>query len=119
MTPENSRSLINEIHDLLDTEKDALIQGQLELLGPLAARKENLISELSAAASESPEKLDQFQEKLARNQLLLNSAMQGVKAVADRLSNLQRVRQGLETYDSTGRKSRVGNGAAANVEKRA
>ena len=50
---------------------------------------------------------------------LLDTALEGIRAVADRVSALRRVRDTLETYDQTGRKTTFESMHKGRVEKRA
>ncbi len=59
------------------------------------------------------------QKKLERNQALLNSAADGIRAVADRMSELRRVRQEFTTYDATGHRSDYPMRGKVKLEKRA
>lgn len=114
-----AQSLIDELDDVLDQERQALLQGDLEDLARLMTLKEGLIDRLNKIDALTRDDLDAVQGKVTRNQALLTSAMEGIRAVADRMADLRRVRRGLETYDRAGRKKEVGIQTAPSVEKRA
>lgn len=119
MTYESQQYLIDDLDDLLERERQALVNGELEQLGRFLTRKEALITQINALETLERTVLTQIHEKVTRNQTLLNSAMEGIRAVADRMADLRRVRRGLETYDETGRKKRVETHVETSVEKRA
>ncbi len=119
MTHSTAQTLINDLDTLLDQERLALIDGDLEMLGRMLAQKQELIDNINATESLEREQLKEVHDKVTRNQELLNSAMEGIRAVASRMADLRRVRQGLETYDQTGRKTRFETQTQPSVEKRA
>ncbi|MFT4960874.1 MAG: flagellar biosynthesis/type III secretory pathway chaperone [Paracoccaceae bacterium] len=119
MTIDNIQSLIDELDDLLDSEKKALVQGDMERVGRLMSQKEFLIESLNAMDDLDRENLTHLHQKVMRNQTLLDSALEGIRAVATRMSELRRVRSGLETYDEQGRKQHFSTQRTVQVEKRA
>lgn len=116
---EQKDSPVDALFSLLAHERDALIRGDFRALRKLGERKEQLIEDVGAAQSFEKEQLLALQDKIARNQTLLNSALDGIRAVSDRMADLQKVRQGLETYDRSGLKTRVSTGTKSALEKRA
>ncbi len=119
MTHDFAQDLIDELDALLDQERQALLDGDLEHLGRALAQKENLIEKINALETLERSMLENVHQKVSRNQVLLNSALEGIRAVANRMADLRRVRQGLETYDRTGQKKRIDTQVNPNVEKRA
>ncbi|HHS89487.1 MAG TPA: flagellar biosynthesis protein FlgN [Rhodobacteraceae bacterium] len=119
MTKNNAQALIDDLDSLLDRERMALIDGDLELLGRMLAQKQELIDNLNNMDTLEREHLADVHDKVTRNQELLNSAMEGIRAVANRMADLRRVRQGLETYDQSGHKTRFDTHTQPSVEKRA
>jgi len=119
MKNDSIQPLIDELDDLLDSEKKALVQGDMERVGRLVSQKEFLIESLNALDNLDRENLTQLHRKVMRNQTLLDSALEGIRAVATRMSELRRVRSGLETYDSQGQKQRFDIQRSVQVEKRA
>ena len=119
MTIDFAQPLIDELDELLDSEKRALVKGDLEQVGRLMSQKELLIESLNALEKLDRGNLTQLHQKVMRNQTLLDSALEGIRAVATRMSELRRVRSGLETYDEQGRNQRVGIQRTVKVEKRA
>jgi len=119
MTHQAAKDLIDELDTLLDRERQALVDGDLELLGRMLAQKQGLIEKINAMDALERDHLVHVHDKVTRNQELLNSAMEGIRAVSNRIADLRRVRQGLETYDQAGRKTRFETQDLSSVEKRA
>ncbi|SDX46584.1 hypothetical protein SAMN05444358_10649 [Ruegeria halocynthiae] len=110
---------IRALENLLDLERSALVQGELSDLGRLAPEKENLIGVINDLHVLESDDLIRVQKKVMRNQALLNSAAEGIRAVADRMSELRRVRQEFSTYDASGQRSGFALRRQAKLEKRA
>ena len=119
MTHDRHQDTIDYLDDLLDQERAALLQGNLDEIARLHPRKEHLIDGLNHPDMSNLEGLTELNFKLERNQTLLDNALDGVRSVARRLAAIRRVRQSLETYDSSGRKTSVILAADSSVEKRA
>ena len=119
MTQNNAQTLIDDLDLLLDQERLALIDGDLEMLGRMLEQKQGLIDNINDLDTLERKHLSDVHDKVTRNQELLNSAMEGIRAVANRMADLRKVRQGLETYDQSGRKTRFETQTQPSVEKRA
>ncbi len=119
MKNETPTELVASLDELLDLERAALIDGELERLGALLPEKEKLIERINKLDSIEREALVGVQVKVTRNQSLLNSAMEGIQAVANRMAELRRVRKGLETYDESGRRMKHSTQLSKKLEKRA
>jgi len=119
MTNEAINHIIDALDDLLDAERAALLQGNLDDVSRLHARKERLIDALNSEDALDTQSFLPLQDKVARNQDLLNSALEGVRSVARRLAAIRRVRKSLETYDAKGKKTQVEIRPEQSVEKRA
>jgi flagellar biosynthesis/type III secretory pathway chaperone len=113
------KDLIDELDSVLDKERDAVLGGDLELLDRLLVNKTRLVEQVNKQARPETAELPALRRKLMRNQALLNSAMQGVRNIADRLAELRTVREELRTYDARGKKNRYRTVHGATVEKRA
>ncbi|MEM6309066.1 MAG: flagellar biosynthesis protein FlgN [Pseudomonadota bacterium] len=109
---------IDALEDLLDAERTALLAGKLDDVSRLRTRKERLISTLNEHGSFQAEKFEGVREKAKRNHVLLDSALNGIRSVTQRLSAIRKVRQSLETYDSFGRKQIVDIQTGGTLEKR-
>lgn len=104
---------------LLETERQALLNGDLDAIAGLVPEKESLIDSLLALQPSSGDDLARLQKKLTRNSALFDSALEGIRSVANRLSTLRRLRRSLETYDQSGRKMPLVEGQSSRLEKRA
>ncbi|MFD1195064.1 flagellar biosynthesis protein FlgN [Seohaeicola saemankumensis] len=111
--------ILGELDDLLERERDALLAGDLEGLSRILREKEQVIDRLNQLLPPTFLDLDVLKDKALRNQALLDTALEGIRAVADRVSALRRVRDTLETYDQTGRKTTFESMHKGRVEKRA
>ncbi|WP_371224985.1 flagellar protein FlgN [Roseovarius sp. 2305UL8-3] len=119
MTDTTPQELIDDLDSLLDQERLALLSGDLEQVAQIALQKESLIDALNAVAPTSQEQLKDLQAKVARNQVLLDGALQGIRKVATRLAALRRIRRSLETYDAQGQKHTIQGEVEHRMEKRA
>lgn len=119
MSEHTAQDLIDELDDILEQEREALVLGKLEKLQDLLQRKDALISDLNTLDEAEASNLEIINEKVSRNQLLLDSAMQGIRSVAARMQELRRVRKGLDVYDKAGRKNSYATSSSLKLEKRA
>ena len=119
MTPNTLQSIIDSLDDLLDGERCALLEGNLDDVARLHTRKEQLIDALNQLDCDDYAELKLLNAKVERNQTLLNTALSGIRSVTRRLAAISRVRQSLDTYDSSGRKNSVKMGVEGSIEKRA
>ena len=104
------------LDDLLDAERAALLAGDLDQIGRLVTQKESLVADLHGA---DVSEIERLQRKMARNQVLLDRALLGIRSVANRLGSLRRIRRSLETYDKDGRKSAFDGIGESRLETRA
>ena len=119
MSNPDPQQLIDELDQILDSERTALMAGDLSKLEDLLAKKEKIVGKLNAVSELERDSLERVQSKLSRNQGLLDSAMDGIRSVAARMAELRRIRKGLDVYDKSGRRTRYGTRSGANLEKRA
>ena len=119
MTSDPAQTMIDELDQLLDQERQALLDGDLERIARLMETKESLIDRLNELSDIERQDLDGVRDKVTRNQALLTSAMEGIRAVADRIADLRHVRQGLATYDQSGRRQQHSTSGSQTVERRA
>lgn len=118
MTQHDPQRLIDELDEILDQERQALVRGELTQIEDLLSRKEAVIAQLNEFEDLEQATLSKVHSKVSRNQELLNSAMQGIRSVASRMAELRRVKKGLDVYDSSGRKARYGTTMGQRLEKR-
>lgn len=112
-------NLLHHLDDVLDWERDALLKGDLDSIVRSLQSKEHLLDALSQIEIDTQAGLDALKQKATHNQHLLNSALEGIRAVADRIAALRQARNTLETYDKTGSKIVIGGLQGQSVEKRA
>lgn len=115
---EHIESDIDALEDLLDAERAALLLGKLDDVSRLHAQKERLIETLSAHVVQDEAKFEGLNDKVKRNQLLLDSALNGIRSVSRRLTAIKDVRRSLETYDAFGHKLKFDIRTAGKLEKR-
>jgi len=119
MTDDDMRVNLDELDDLLDAERAALMSGNLECLTRMVDRKEALIGTLNQTDQTDLTILKTLDAKVRRNQQLLDGALEGIRSVARRMATLRRIRSSLDTYDASGRKRKAEIGGDSSVEKRA
>lgn len=111
--------LLAALDDLLDKERKSLLAGDLDGISRSLHEKEQLIDGLNAMGLHRDLELSGLKEKLSRNQVLLDGALDGISAVVGRIATLRRIRSTLETYDKAGRRMTIEATRASQVEKRA
>lgn len=111
--------LIKALEEVLDLERTALVEGNLERLGSMMPEKEKLIGAINEMQVLESADLIALHRKLERNQALLNSAADGIRSVASRMAELRRVRQEFSTYDATGQRSGYPMRGNVKLERRA
>ncbi len=119
MSHAKNEKIINSLRILLDQERAALLDGNLEAIAVLLQRKELLIDQLNTQVPKPSDAISELQGKVIRNQELLDGALEGIRKVAARMAAVRRIRNNLETYDESGRKSEISGVVDHKVEKRA
>lgn len=110
---------VSTLNTLLEQERELLLEGDLGGLAALLPLKEQLVDKLLDGDGVARDKVRPFENKLKRNQLLLDGALDGLRTVASRLAALRQVRLALDTYDSQGRRQHVVTATRSKIEKRA
>jgi len=119
MTKATPQQLIDQLDTLLEKEREALLVGDLDKVTEIAVSKEELIDALNRLSPKDQTSLEALQEKVTRNQVLLDGALQGIRKVASRLAALRRIRKSMDTYDASGRKQTIQGEVDRRMEKRA
>lgn len=120
MQSDTPAATIADLDALLQEERAALLRGDLDGVAQLHDTKERLIDDLSRLDAElARDELAELNQKVERNQALLNGALAGIRSVSRRLAAVRRVRQSLEFYGEDGSKSQVDVAVQRSVEKRA
>ncbi|MGH1463901.1 MAG: flagellar biosynthesis protein FlgN [Cognatishimia sp.] len=115
----DAKEILANLDRLLSQEHAHLLAGNLESFADLLAEKEDLLARLAEIETHQMPNIAPIQSRMHYNQKLLESAMQGIRAVADRLQDLRQVQLGLETYDAGGKRRRLGRRTGRDLEKRA
>ncbi|MEM6939033.1 MAG: flagellar biosynthesis protein FlgN [Pseudomonadota bacterium] len=110
---------VEALSTLLDIEREALLQGDLERLADLLKDKEALIDDMNATPQSDLDAMQMLDGKVKRNQLLLDGAMEGIRAVAERLAHLRESKGAFETYGPDGKRHDIALGPQSSVEHRA
>jgi len=118
MTNEPARTLVDELEDVLEREREALLTGQMEALVRLAPLKERLLVRMDLLKRADRVLLGRLQKKIDRNQILVLGTLEGLRSVSERMKALNRVRSGLAIYDHAGHRRSFVNTSAASVERR-
>jgi flagellar biosynthesis/type III secretory pathway chaperone len=119
MTDDSRRPELAELDQLLDQERQALLDGHLSQIAPIMARKAALLDAVGHLRDSESAAAAALRAKAAVNQTLLDGTLQGIRSAAARLSEVRRVRRSLETYDSRGRKKTIDGTAPDRMERRA
>lgn len=119
MSEELSHTAVSDLDELLDAEKAALLTGDIDKIGRLTERKEELIARVDTLPNLPPTVLTPLQTKLRRNHDLIEHALEGIRAAAGRLKEMRQVRESLQTYDRKGTLRDVATSVGRSVEKRA
>jgi flagellar biosynthesis/type III secretory pathway chaperone len=119
MDEQTRDDLFSSLEALLIEERRALLAGSFENLAAIGEEKARLLDALDALDPDDAEPLQALQNAISRNQVLLQSALSGIRDVAERMALLRRVRESLQTYDAQGHKSEVYRAGAGKLEKRA
>jgi len=114
-----ARAVIDRLDSLLEAERRALLAGDLGSIATILARKEDLIDKLGRLDRAAAPGLAALEEKAARNQALMDSALGGIRRTAARMAAFRRIRRSLETYDRSGRKTEIRDGATGSADRRA
>ena len=107
------------LNTLLDDERDALLKGDMDLLAEMLPKKEALIGRLNASPLPNQTSVQQLGGKVRRNQVLLDSALDGLRAAVSRVAVLREMQSGMDTYGADGQKRQITTDATRSVERRA
>lgn len=111
--------ILDELNDLLDQEKAAILRGDIEAVGRILETKQRLLEVLNKMNEPDEHGLDRLKQKLLRNQDLLEHSQKGIQAVFQRIATLRSVQSTLETYDRQGKRREFRLATGEKVEKRA
>lgn len=111
--------ILDELNELLDEEKAAILRGDIDTVGRILDTKRHLLDMLNELNAAETNGLDEIRQKLLRNQDLLEHSQKGVQAVFHRIATLRSVQSSLETYDRQGKRREYRLATGEKVEKRA
>ncbi len=102
-------SILSDLEAVLQQERSALLTGDYPQLARLTAKKEALTEAIERRSDIEVEagELRRLNHSLDRNLALLDAALGGARDAIARLQDLPRSASGFETYDSTGKPTRV------------
>ena len=98
------RRTIDRLLRLLDLERNALIQGDLDTIVGLIPEKEDLVTQFEQNEAAD---LKALSFKLAQNARLLNAARSGVSDAVSTMQKLEQARSSLSSYDRTGKATEI------------
>lgn len=107
---------VTDVEILLDQIHQTLLSGDLQSIGPLCADLESFGPDLEGIRD--PVLARRLQTKSARNAACLEAASQGLRSARRRIMEIAAARQGLQTYDRDGQKSRLPAEPAARLSQR-
>jgi hypothetical protein len=88
---------------LLDAERDALVDGPMDALQALVAKREALMAEiLSDEAAPAEPFLRALKEKAERNSRLLRASLSGLRVAREQVSQAEHLSRSLRTYTADG-----------------
>ncbi len=107
-----------KLQTLLDAEREALLSGNFDRLTELMQEKQVLAAELAEQPLDKGD-VAPLRDGLRRNQELFDHALAGIRNVAARLGDLNKVRRATDTYDAKGQRQTIEGASAARLERRA
>ncbi len=119
MSDVTDHDLFEGLQFLLEEERTLLLTGALDALPDMLARKEVLFEALQDLEDADAETFAPLLALSQRNQVLLESAQNGIRATTERMGTMRRVRTSLETYTNQGQRKAVTLTSGQRVEKRA
>jgi flagellar biosynthesis/type III secretory pathway chaperone len=108
---------ITELNEVLARERTALLTAEYGELASLSALKEQLLHDLGTLQPSLPE-LAHLKSEMKSNLDLTSAALRGVMTAKERIEALQKVRDGLTTYDQSGNVANLSN-THRKIEKKA
>lgn len=103
---------------LIDDERAALRSGRFADLAGIALRKTAILPRLAGATRDEMQRLRDLASDLARNQRLIEAALNGVRAARARARAVRAAAQGTKSYAPDGAMRQIA-APATSVERRA
>ncbi|MGR3660067.1 MAG: hypothetical protein ACU0CA_02620 [Paracoccaceae bacterium] len=96
-----TRHIIDELEDLLDRERRAILDADFAFLKRIFVTKERLLIKIQKEP-EFPDNLVKLGEKISQNQKLLESSAKGIRAVVNSMNIPNQPKIPFHTYDKSG-----------------
>ncbi len=93
---------LSKLIALLDEEKALLLSGKIDSLAALEPQKIELSEHLESEGRPSSQQLADLQQRIRRNQALLEASSKGLKTASERLKEIRKVMLQLDTYTRNG-----------------
>ncbi|MCT4609256.1 MAG: flagellar protein FlgN [Pelagimonas sp.] len=106
------------LEDLLDQERQALLDGNFDQIEKLMEKKQELAEDLETQTLPQ-EALSPIKDGMRRNQELFDQALAGIRNVTARIDELRQLRRSMNTYDAYGRRFTIDAPIDRKLEKRA
>lgn len=105
--------------DLLDREREILLNGPLSALGPVVARREALLADILDKAAPGDEVfLEALKTKAERNGRLLLASLAGLRVAQEQIEEAEEAARTLRTYTATGASVAVSEQAKRHDQRR-
>lgn len=102
------QSLWRALEATLADERRAICSGDLKALGALVMRMEDTVDRLVVEPSSlNHAELERVRELAEENKRVLKAALDGIHSARARLTAIRDAERSLDTYDSSGRASKV------------
>ncbi len=92
---------------VLDEERTALVNGEIERLEPISLEKARLFEELESVSELPRAVLLDIQSRVQRNQGLLQASSKGLRAALTRLAAIRGAATALDTYSTDGKRQSI------------
>lgn len=107
---------MRDLDHLLERERHYLLTGALDQLPDISDRKLELVDELQGQSDPLP---DTIRDKLRKNRDLLQSAIAGIQAAKNRMTEFRHVRDCLSFYGPQGHKQNIPLSGARQLKTKA
>lgn len=114
----NNSRLMRRLEEVLASEYQALMAGEISALEELGSQKLIVLEEVAGLPIEQVTQFEGLRAKLLRNQLLAHSALEGMRVAIARARETSEIAQSLKTYGSDGQPSSIRTRAGGTLSKR-
>ena len=110
--------LAERLDSLLESEREALLQGDLERIGQIMEEKQALVDSLDDS-EETARLLLPMRDRIRRNNTLFDQALSGLRMAVARLGALHGISKAVHAYDASGQRFSISQPIENKLEKRA